>query len=161
MPRLWRPTAVSGHGMADRAPRFLILGIALSLLTGCAGMGLPFAEFGRDRTGSTVVAAANRATAAAVESVDPSDWETVRRAVAEAIAARNHSAAINWSNPDTGSSGTIAPLLAVTAGNGACRPFSTTMSDARGIRHFRGEACRETTGRIQLLRVTADDPALI
>lgn len=157
MPRSWRPTAASGQWIARHMTK-AALAATLVMLAGCAGMGLPVADFNRDGISRL---AADRTTTAAIASVDPSDWETVRRAVAEAITSRNTATAVNWSNPDTGSSGTIAPLLAVAAANGTCRPFSTTMSDARGVRHFRGDACRETNGRIQLVRVVADDPALI
>lgn len=161
MLRTMRPTAIPRRWISRSAAPLLFLTCALQ--AGCAGIGLPIADFHPERTGATVAAKSGPTdgAAAAIAAIDPSDWEAVRRAVAEAITARNTTVAINWSNPDTGSSGTIAPLLTVAAGNSACRPFATTLSDARGVRRFRGDACRESTGRIQLLRVVADDPALI
>ena len=164
MVRFWRTGAVSEPrlGLSAAAVAAPLLGLVTLLLTGCAGMGLPFADIGPERTGSVRTASAGGQSANAVSAVDPSDWEAVRRAVAEAIAARNTDATIEWTNPDTGSSGTISPLLATTASSSSgCRAFATTMSDARGVRHYRGDACRETDGRVRLLRVVADDPALI
>ncbi len=95
-----------------------------------------------------------------VDQVDPSDWETIRRAVAK-IPADMGATDVEWSNPDTRSTGTIAALAAPSAGAGTlCRPFATTVNDIRGVRRYRGEACQRTDGRWQLMDVAADDALL-
>ncbi len=68
---------------------------------------------------------------------------------------------IEWSNPDTGSTGTIADLRpAADRGGRLCRAFSTTVNDDRGIRRYRGDACQRTDGRWQLYGMVADDVTL-
>jgi hypothetical protein len=97
------------------------------------------------------------AATAAVALADPSDWETIRRALASAIDSGN-SASIDWSNPDTGSFGVIT---ASNAANGAgCHSFDTTMSDVRGVRRYSGEVCKMTNGRWALRSVKPADAAL-
>jgi surface antigen len=135
--------------------------VALSL-GGCAGLGLPGG--GELITGSIP---ANRSvtptlvSASVVDRVDPSDWETVRRTVAGASPTAGVSR-IEWSNPDTGSSGTIAGLDVPTDRKGQlCRSFATTINDSRGIRGYRGDACRRTDGRWQLYGMVPDDAKLL
>ena len=41
-----------------------------------------------------------------------------------------------------------------------CRSFATTVNDARGIRRYRGDACRRTDGRWQLDGMAPDDAKL-
>jgi surface antigen len=130
----------------------LIAGIALS---GCARMGMPVGVPDTDRTFTNSVNSVRPATAVAL--ADPSDWETIRRALASALDAGS-SGQIDWSNPDTGSFGVI---VAAAAANGAgCRPFDTTMSDVRGVRRYSGEVCKMTNGRWALRSVRPADAAL-
>lgn len=136
--------------------RGLVLAVLVLSLGGCAAMGLPFG--GSDMapvSGETT--GAIPAKAEVVDQVDPSDWEAVRRTVAgapEGAAAGS----LEWSNPDTGSSGTIAAVEAPIDRSGTlCRPFATTVSDVRGVRRYRGEACLRTDGRWQLHGMVAED----
>jgi surface antigen len=109
------------------------------------------ASVSAETTGSITV------EAAAVDQVDPSDWEAVRRALA-GVSQDAEVSRIEWSNPDTGSTGTIATLdLPVERSGTLCRPFATTVSDVRGVSRYRGEACRRADGRWQLFGVIADD----
>lgn len=132
-----------------------VAAVALSL-GGCASVGLPFGEaslaaVSGETTGSLPV------KADVVSQVDSSDWEAVRRAVAS-VSQDREASRIEWSNPDTGSTGTVATLDQPIDGNGAlCRPFATTVSDVRGVRRYRGEACLRADGRWQLHGMIADD----
>ena len=69
---------------------------------------------------------------------------------------------IDWSNPDTGSTGTVTayPVVA-NQGGMLCRTVATTVNDLRGIRHYRGQACQRRDGRWQLLQFTADAAKLL
>lgn len=92
--------------------------------------------------------------ASVADSVDPSDWEAVRRTLAgigtEALA---HA----WQNPKTGSSGTITATAAEPGTSGFCRAFATTVADYRGIRRYRGEACQGGDGGWQLGGIMPED----
>ncbi|MCX5481174.1 RT0821/Lpp0805 family surface protein [Kaistia geumhonensis] len=96
-----------------------------------------------------------------VASLDPSDWEAIRAVSAERLATAGAGSEIDWTNPDTGNSGTIAPLAAMRPQDGlSCRPFVLTVSDVRGVRRYQASACRGEGGW-QLHDVTADDKALL
>jgi surface antigen len=132
-----------------------VAALALSL-GGCAGLGLPFG-------GETTMAAAHGGlrptlvSASVVDGVDASDWETIRRTVAGTPATANVDR-VEWTNPDTGSTGVVADLTpAAREGKLFCRTFATTVNDPRGIRRYRGEACQRTDGRWQLYGMAADD----
>jgi surface antigen len=163
------PMPVRRHSyIGDSKPRqsppfFRGLSVAILALSmgGCASIGLPFGDFNRNQTtaantrGSTVLVSANGAAA-----VDPSDWEAVRRAVATAPAEAD-SGRLNWTNPETGSTGAVSVLASAYSNSGAvCRPFATTVNDARGIRRYRGEACQRSDGLWHLYTVTPDDATL-
>jgi surface antigen len=128
---------------------------ALSL-AGCASMGMPAGPGGTDPvlTGSIKAAPAGRKTA---RGADPSDWTAVRATLAKAGAGGE----IAWSNPATGSSGTVSlgPTLAKVGA--ACRSFATTINDARGVRSYRGEACRSGDGAWKIADIVADDQVLL
>lgn len=96
--------------------------------------------------------------AAVTDGVDPSDWETVRRTIAEIGADALDRA---WRNPKTGSSGTVTALAPEPRAGGVCRDFATTVSDLRGIRRYRGEACRTGDAAWRLTGIIPDDSALL
>jgi surface antigen len=115
-------------------------------------VGVPDTD--RTTTGSVRPAIAASAT---VALADPSDWETIRRALATALDSGNASE-IDWSNPDTGSFGVVTASTA--SGSADCRPFDTTMSDVRGVRRYSGEVCKMTNGRWALRSIRPADAAL-
>jgi surface antigen len=134
--------------------RAVATAVLVAYLGGCASMGLPFgpdvASASRERTSAV-------ARVDAVGMVDPSDWETVRRTVA-GVPATTAALRMEWANPDTGSTGIVGTRAVAADRKGPlCRPFTTTLSDDRGVHHYRGEACRMTDGRWQLFGVRADD----
>ncbi len=133
---------------------------ALSL-GGCAGLGLPFAaETTSDAALTTGSIRPTLVNASVVDGVDASDWEAIRRTLAT-IPADATVDRLAWRNPDTGSAGTISGLGAAHARGGlACRPFATTVNDQRGVRRYRGEACKLSNGRWQLYGMVGDDAQL-
>lgn len=154
-------TSYTGDGRSGQSPavvRIVALGLLALSLGGCAGMGLPFGEAGGERMAAAGGRSAGKATlasAAVVDRVDASDWEAIRRTIASSSEASTQR--LDWLNPDTGSNGTIAVLPAIAKGGALCRSFATTISDARGVRRYGGDACLRTDGRWQLTAITADD----
>lgn len=134
-----------------------VAALAMTLaLGGCAGMGLPFGEATETRMAQAGGLRATPAKAtAAIVAVDGSDWEAIRRAVAGVPETQTQEA--TWYNPDTGSTGTVGVSIATGVAGTLCRPFATTVSDSRGIRRYRGDACLRTDGRWQLHGIRADD----
>ncbi len=138
--------------------RGLVLGALVLSLGGCAGLGLPFGEAGAGPQASlSNPARPILASAVIVDQADPSDWEMVRRTAEGAPTAASR---LDWENPTTGSSGTLAIAVAVAKGPTDCRAFAMTINDMRGIRRYRGEACARPDGRTQLTSVVADDATL-
>jgi surface antigen len=146
-----------------------ILLIAACGLAGCGlAPGGPEAELDLTTTGSITPArtAAPPAPAPArsvVEAVAPSDWEHIRLTASTFMPGSAKGEMIDWTNPDTGSNGTISPSAAARneADGRNCRPFSLTVSDLRGIRRYRGDACRAPDGMWQLFEVVPEDSALL
>jgi surface antigen len=153
-----RPSYIGEDKPRQSPPFYRGLSVAVLALSvgGCASIGLPLGELSSAETDR----GAMLANADGAAAVDPSDWEAVRRIVssAPADAAPNR---LSWSNPTTGSTGAVSILALADARGGAfCRPFATTINDARGIRRYRGEACRQGNGMWRLRTVTPDDAVL-
>jgi surface antigen len=102
-------------------------------------------------TGSVV-----RATV--TDSVDPSDWEAVRRTIAE---IGEDALDLAWKNPKTGSSGTVTAMAPEPRAEGVCRAFATTVNDLRGVRRYRGEACQTGDAAWRLTGIIPEDSLLL
>ena len=148
------PTPKSGRAAAAaRVAAFFLLATALA---GCARLGMPVGIPETDRTTTGSI----RPAAAVASQADPSDWEAIRRALATSL-DRGEATDVEWTNPDTGSSGVVSATAPGVKGAVApCRPFDTTMSDARGVRRYSGEACKMSNGRWSLRGIKAADAAL-
>lgn len=156
-----RASSYTGHGRRSKRARlfgvaaaWVAVWTAAASLAACSSFGPPLGErnAGRlARTGSITPAAAQNP----VETVDPSDWETIRRAVAASSDATAQT--LTWRNPDTGSNGSVALLPAISKDGALCRSFAATVNDIRGIHRYGGDACLRTDGRWQLTGITADD----
>lgn len=143
------------------------------LCAGLAGCGLtpggPETDIDTTTTGSIAPAATTTAPPATppqrsvVEAVAPSDWEHIRLTASTFITGAANGEMIDWTNPDTGSNGTLSPVrTAHTEPDGRqCRPFALTVSDVRGIRRYKGDACRAPDGMWQLFEVVPEDSALL
>lgn len=144
-------TADSGGRNARTLPAALALVAIAALLSACASVG----ERNSGRLAAATLAKPQPVKASAIGEVDPSDWEAIRREIAASSEATTQS--LEWRNPDTGSSGTIALLPAISEAGVLCRSFAATVGDVRGIHRYGGEACLRTDGRWQLHAITADD----
>jgi hypothetical protein len=146
---------IGGRRFRQSRPIFPLITVTiLSLSLGaCAGMGLPFEQGASGQRAGAVLASARVS-----DRVDPSDWEMVRRTIAAAPAG-NIESSQNWSNPATGSAGTVTTLAA--GENPNCRSFAATVHDLRGVRGYRGEACAAANGGVKLSGVAADDGVLL
>ncbi len=141
-----RAKSYTGAGIRRQSLRLVGIALVAMSAAGCSSLG---------ERGSGRLAARAAKPVSPVERVDPSDWETIRRAVAAASDAASHTLA--WANPDTGSNGTISLLPAITKAGSLCRAFATTISDPSGVHRYGGEACLRTDGRWQLHDIGADD----
>ncbi len=153
-------SAASGLRKCGARLRPLTIPALALVLGGCAGIGIPFGDF--NRTGAQTVSTGGRAVPAGLAvavAVDPSDWEVVRRTIA--AVPLDDSGRFDWNNPDTKSSGNVTVLALAESAAAACRPFATTINDARGVRGYRGQACMRADGRWQLDEVSADDTKLL
>jgi surface antigen len=134
--------------------------LASGLLAGCGSIGFPSAV---SRTNAAPVAT-HETTASIVRAAytaDPSDWETVRAKLSEAFTGAKDGRIVDWSNPTTGSSGTLAPTTTrPTRASSGCREFVATIGDFRGVRRYQGDACRDRTGEWRLLGITPEDATL-
>ncbi len=151
-----RASSYTGHGHRGKGLRLLAVAAVLAAsatLTACSSFAPPLGERNAGRLATT--ASISPVAANPVESVDPSDWETIRRAVAASSDATAQT--LTWRNPDTGSNGSVALLPAISKEGSLCRSFAATVNDIRGIHRYGGDACLRTDGRWQLLGVTADD----
>src|ERR1051326_3645733 len=100
-------------------------------LASCSSLGLPFGpDVGTTSAIPTVVSAA--------DLVAPSDWETVRKTIATIPSGQTKT--VQWSNGTTGSTGALTVLGVTAVPPATCRPFSTTVSDPRGVRRYGGRA---------------------
>jgi len=159
----WSGSSYIGGGRERQSPPFVrpvAVAIVAVALGGCAGLGLPFGETASNQPAST--GSIQKVSAKGTDKVDRSDWAAVRRAIASVASERGTTGTGEWRNPKTGSSGMVTILNTVTATNDAnCRNFVTTINDTRGIRNYRGEACRMSKDDWQLFGVLADDSALL
>lgn len=138
--------------------RAAVLGVALLSVAGCARLGLPFEAATVATTGS-IPSGKSVVSARVADGVDPSDWQTVRDALS-GMAASATGNGLDWRNPTTGSAGTITAYAAEDTPAGFCRAFATTVSDMRGVRRYRGQACVRG-GDWKLTGVTPEDGELL
>lgn len=159
----WSGSSYNGEGRVRQSPP-LIRPVAVVVLAahlgGCAGFGLPFGKTGVDSNLTT--GTIEKTSSKHKSKVEQSDWATIRKRIARAAAEDSLSQAHAWRNPETGTTGTLMVLDTVTATNDSnCRNFQTTVNDVRGIRHYRGEACKMAKDRWELFGVLADDSKLL
>ena len=155
-------SCISYIGRPER-PQLSVRGITAAFLlalalTGCARMGLPVegAEAGVDpvHTGSLV-------SAKVADRIDPRDWVSVRQTLGQIPARAAAGTSIDWWNDLTNSTGTVSTLTPAASHDGSiCRGFAATINDLRGIRRYRGLACRSADGW-NLSKVGPDEAAVL
>lgn len=147
----FRPSYTHRAGERQSLPYFraaVLGGLALTM-AGCSATAID-----PTYTGSVV-----RATV--TDSVDPSDWEAVRRTIAEIGEIGENAFDLAWKNPRTGSSGTVTAMAPESRADGVCRAFATTVNDLRGIRRYRGEACHDGNAGWRLSGIVPEDSLLL
>ena len=159
----WSGSSYIGRGH-PRQPSLFARPAAVAMLAfglcGCASLGLPFDEAAVDRDLTTGSIA--RVSNSGQSQVAQSDWQAVRQGIARAATEPSLEGTLAWSNPDTGTTGTLTVLDTVSASNDpSCRNFQTTVNDMRGVRHYHGETCQMTKGQWELYGVLADDSKLL
>jgi hypothetical protein len=134
-----------------------VVSLALSVAA-CARFGLPFNESG---PGVDPMHTASLISAKIADRIDPSDWLAVRHTLGQIPARAAVGASIDWWNDRTNSTGTVSTLSVATRRDGSlCRGFATTINDLRGIRRYRGIACRSGDGW-EVSNVAPDEDAVL
>ena len=118
----------------------LVLG-SVALSSGCAvNKGLPELASSEKIVTESVVAKSKP------EGVAETDANVIKTAVAKAPIKKG-SSALAWSNPETGSSGTIIAIDRFMGKHGQrCRGFKTSVDTFMGIAFYNGEACQISPG---------------
>lgn len=146
-----------GEGAVRQSPPFFraaVLAAVLLTSAGCARLGLPGA-------GTVDPVNTGAIKTAVTDGVAPSDWEVVRQTIARADTDVETVQVLAWENPQTGSYGTLNAKADEARADGICRVFSTTVNDLRGVRRYRGEACRPQGSNWKLTGIAPDDSKLL
>lgn len=81
------------------------------------------------------------------EGIDSTDAELIKTVVAESEFAGPTENSLAWSNPDTGSRGTIMAIDKFVGSHGQkCKKFQTTVDTFMGISLYDGETCELRKG---------------
>lgn len=140
--------------------------VCLALLAGCGQMGMPLGS--AEAINQQVARQAAPVPGAETQlvlvgdsaTVEPSDWAAVLKTAVSAIERGRKGERVAWTNPATGSGGTVTPRPDIRTGDDAqCRAFSTTLNDLRGARSYSGVACRRD-GQWVLTRISPEDQEL-
>lgn len=115
----------------------------LSLLPGCAMKDFSIEKAVPDQgtvTGSV-------AQAPQVDAKSSSDQSTVRNIVSALNFTQWGSKPVPWSNPETGSQGTITAIAEKKGDTGLCREFQTSRESFDGVMLYKGETCMQNGGQ--------------
>jgi hypothetical protein len=100
---------------------------------------------GLEPTSELVTASISKSVKA--EGVDSTDTEVIKNLVAGVDQGKNDSAHLAWSNPETGSRGTITAIDHFVGSHGQkCKKFETTLDSFMGISLYDGETCELREG---------------
>lgn len=108
------------------------------VVSGCAinGNSLPSVTSGED----LVTNAVNEETKP--EGVDGTDAKVITQVVTTVPTPRQNMA-LNWSNPETGSTGTVMSIDTFKGKHGQmCRGFKTSVNSFMGVALYNGETCK-------------------
>jgi hypothetical protein len=133
---------VKEHHWRD-AFKGLSAAVSLCLLSGCAMKDFSMEKAVPDQatvTGS--VAAAQPA-----DNKGSSDQLTVRNIVSALNFTQWGNKPVPWSNPETGSQGTITAIAEKKDDAGLCREFQTSRESFDGVMIYKGETCMQNGGQ--------------
>jgi surface antigen len=120
-----------------------VLGVAVCLLSGCAMKGFSVEKAVPDQTTVT----GSVAPAQSVDNKGSSDQTTVRNIVSALNFTQWGSKPVPWSNPETGSQGTITAIAEKKDETGLCREFQTSRESFDGVMLYKGETCMQNGGQ--------------
>lgn len=131
---------------ADSGPKQTV-----GTLLGAAAGGLAGAQVGSG-SGQLAATAAGALLGAYLgsevgKSLDKADELYAQQAAADALENAPTGATSNWTNPDSGNSGTITPVRTYQTAQGQyCREYQQTVTVAGQTQQAYGTACREPDG---------------
>lgn len=142
VPAHWKSVSTGEEGGAVAAVHSATAGI-FKLAAVCA-LVLPLGACSLSRTAALederALVTSSIAKPVVVEGIDSTDAEVIKNAVASADTAIEPELA--WSNPDTGSRGTIKAIDKFVGSHGQkCKKFQTTVDSFTGISLYNGETC--------------------
>lgn len=123
-------------------PGFAV-GVALCLLSGCAMKDFSIEKAAPDQ--ATVTGSV--APAQPVDAKGSSDQMTVRNIVSALNFTQWGNKPVPWSNPETGSQGTITTIAEKKDDAGLCREFQTSRESFDGVMIYKGETCMQNGGQ--------------
>ncbi|MCO4318490.1 RT0821/Lpp0805 family surface protein [Phyllobacterium sp. 21LDTY02-6] len=82
-----------------------------------------------------------------VDGQTSSDQNTVRNIVSALNFTQWGNKPLPWSNPETGSQGTITAIAEKKAGAELCREFQTSRESFDGVMLYKGETCLQNGGQ--------------
>ncbi|WP_436118767.1 RT0821/Lpp0805 family surface protein [Phyllobacterium sp. LjRoot231] len=123
-------------------PGFAV-GIALCLLSGCAMKDFSIEKAVPDQ--ATVTGSV--APAQPADNKGSSDQLTVRNIVSALNFTQWGNKPVPWSNPETGSQGTITAIAEKKDDAGLCREFQTSRESFDGVMIYKGETCMQNGGQ--------------
>jgi surface antigen len=117
--------------------------VVLCMLSGCAMKDFSIENAVPDKaavTGSIV-------PAQQIDIKSSSDQNTIRNIVSALNFTQWGSKPLPWSNPETGSQGTITAIAEKKDGSGLCREFQTSRESFDGVMLYKGETCMQNGGQ--------------
>jgi hypothetical protein len=119
------------------------VGVALCLLSGCA-----MKDFGMEKAvPDQATVTGSVAPAQPVDGKGSSDQLTVRNIVSALNFTQWGNKPVPWSNPETGSQGTITAIAEKKDDAGLCREFQTSRESFDGVMIYKGETCMQNGGQ--------------
>ena len=121
----------------------MIAAVVLCALSGCAMKNFSVEKAVPDQatiTGSV-------ASAQQVDTQSSSDQNTVRNIVSALNFTQWGTKPVPWSNPETGSQGTITAIAEKKDDTGLCRQFQTSRESFDGVMLYKGETCMQNGGQ--------------
>lgn len=142
-----RPTAHAGNH--HRFGRSILKAFAISAVllapAGCSMTRTIALEDSRQSEPAVVTASVTKPVEQ--EGIDSTDAEVIKTVVAQTDVEGTTDNALAWSNPDTGSSGTIMAIDKFVGSHGQkCKKFQTTVDTFMGISLYDGETCEMRKG---------------
>jgi len=125
------------------ALRNAVIGMTLFSLAGCAMGGVSIDKAVPDST--TITGSVQQPTVP--DSSTLSDQSTVKNVVSALNFTQWGKKPVPWTNPDTGSQGTITTVAESNKNDQLCREFETSREAFDGVSIYRGETCMQRGGQ--------------